>query len=148
MATSYPSSVTPPLGETASGSAAPIIRTIQLSDLHQALREGWEAKRKLAAGVSSDQIDLAVTRALESGASGAKLTVLGDRAPGLALAAPPDPLGRLPAALAAPKRRRRLRHARTLSTGSDIRCHPATHGAQGRMEASRTGVSPRSPPCA
>jgi D-glycero-alpha-D-manno-heptose-7-phosphate kinase len=42
-----------------------------------ALREGWEAKRKLAAGVSSDQIDLAVTRALESGASGAKLTGAG-----------------------------------------------------------------------
>jgi uncharacterized membrane protein len=42
MATSYPSSVTPPRGEAASGSAAPIVRTIGLSDLHQALRLGWE----------------------------------------------------------------------------------------------------------
>ena len=43
MATSYPSSVTPSGGEAASSSAsAPIIRTIGLSDLHQALRLGWE----------------------------------------------------------------------------------------------------------
>ncbi len=42
-----------------------------------AVREGWEAKRKLAAGVSDDQIDLAVSRALAAGASGVKLTGAG-----------------------------------------------------------------------
>jgi D-glycero-alpha-D-manno-heptose-7-phosphate kinase len=43
----------------------------------QAVREGWEAKRKLASGVSTDQIDGAVARALDAGASGAKLTGAG-----------------------------------------------------------------------
>jgi D-glycero-alpha-D-manno-heptose-7-phosphate kinase len=43
----------------------------------QAVRESWEAKRKLASGVSTDQIDGAVSRALEAGASGAKLTGAG-----------------------------------------------------------------------
>jgi D-glycero-alpha-D-manno-heptose-7-phosphate kinase len=42
-----------------------------------ALRQGWEAKRKLASGVSNDQIDVAVERALESGATGAKVTGAG-----------------------------------------------------------------------
>jgi D-glycero-alpha-D-manno-heptose-7-phosphate kinase len=42
-----------------------------------AIRESWEAKRKLASGVSNDQIDGAVTRALDAGASGAKLTGAG-----------------------------------------------------------------------
>ena len=42
-----------------------------------AIRESWEAKRKLASGVSNDQIDLAVTRVLDAGASGAKLTGAG-----------------------------------------------------------------------
>jgi D-glycero-alpha-D-manno-heptose-7-phosphate kinase len=42
-----------------------------------AMRQTWEAKRKLASGVSNRQIDLAVTRALEAGASGAKLTGAG-----------------------------------------------------------------------
>jgi D-glycero-alpha-D-manno-heptose-7-phosphate kinase len=42
-----------------------------------AIRESWEAKRKLASGVSNDQIDLAVARALDAGASGAKLTGAG-----------------------------------------------------------------------
>jgi len=42
-----------------------------------AVRESWEAKRKLASGVSNAQIDLAVTRALDAGASGAKLTGAG-----------------------------------------------------------------------
>jgi D-glycero-alpha-D-manno-heptose-7-phosphate kinase len=42
-----------------------------------ALRESWEAKRKLASGVSNDQVDRAVTRALDAGASGAKLTGAG-----------------------------------------------------------------------
>jgi D-glycero-alpha-D-manno-heptose-7-phosphate kinase len=39
-----------------------------------ALRESWEAKRKLASGVSSGQIDDAVGRALDAGATGAGLT--------------------------------------------------------------------------
>ena len=42
-----------------------------------AVRESWEAKRKLASGVSNDQIDAAVSRALDAGASGAKLTGAG-----------------------------------------------------------------------
>jgi D-glycero-alpha-D-manno-heptose-7-phosphate kinase len=42
-----------------------------------AVRESWEAKRKLASGVSNDRVDLAVTRALDAGASGAKLTGAG-----------------------------------------------------------------------
>ena len=45
--------------------------------LGAAMREGWEAKRKLASGVSNHQIDAAVTRALDAGASGAKLTGAG-----------------------------------------------------------------------
>jgi D-glycero-alpha-D-manno-heptose-7-phosphate kinase len=42
-----------------------------------AIRESWEAKRKLASGVSNDQIQASVTRALDAGASGAKLTGAG-----------------------------------------------------------------------
>jgi D-glycero-alpha-D-manno-heptose-7-phosphate kinase len=42
-----------------------------------AVRESWEAKRKLASGVSNEQIDGAVSRALDAGASGAKLTGAG-----------------------------------------------------------------------
>jgi len=42
-----------------------------------AIRQSWEAKRKLASGVSNNQIDLAVGRALAAGASGAKVTGAG-----------------------------------------------------------------------
>ena len=42
-----------------------------------ALRQGWEAKRKLASGVSNDAIDAAVKRALDVGATGAKVTGAG-----------------------------------------------------------------------
>ena len=42
-----------------------------------AVREAWEAKRKLASGVSNGQIDDAVGRALDAGAMGAKLTGAG-----------------------------------------------------------------------
>jgi D-glycero-alpha-D-manno-heptose-7-phosphate kinase len=42
-----------------------------------AMRESWEAKRKLAVGISNDQVDGAVARALGAGASGAKLTGAG-----------------------------------------------------------------------
>jgi D-glycero-alpha-D-manno-heptose-7-phosphate kinase len=41
------------------------------------VRESWEAKRKLASGVSHDQVDRAVGRALDAGASGVKLTGAG-----------------------------------------------------------------------
>src|ERR1700694_3027570 len=42
MATPYPGNVTPMAQPAQDGAAAPIIRTIALSDLHQALRLGWE----------------------------------------------------------------------------------------------------------
>jgi D-glycero-alpha-D-manno-heptose-7-phosphate kinase len=45
--------------------------------LGAAIRQGWEAKRKLAPGVTNEQIDRAVTRALDAGASGAKVTGAG-----------------------------------------------------------------------
>jgi D-glycero-alpha-D-manno-heptose-7-phosphate kinase len=48
-----------------------------LDALGDALREGWYIKRKLAAGVSNDQIDLAIDRAMDAGASGAKVTGAG-----------------------------------------------------------------------
>ena len=53
------------------------LRSGDLDAIGAAVREGWEAKRKLAAGVSNDQIDIAITRALDAGASGAKLTGAG-----------------------------------------------------------------------
>jgi len=42
-----------------------------------AIRESWEAKRKLASGVSTQKVDVAVARALEAGATGVKLTGAG-----------------------------------------------------------------------
>jgi D-glycero-alpha-D-manno-heptose-7-phosphate kinase len=42
-----------------------------------AVRESWEVKRKLASGVSNDRIEAAIGRALDSGASGVKLTGAG-----------------------------------------------------------------------
>jgi D-glycero-alpha-D-manno-heptose-7-phosphate kinase len=42
-----------------------------------AVRESWEAKRKLADGISNDALDAAVGRALDAGAAGAKLTGAG-----------------------------------------------------------------------
>jgi D-glycero-alpha-D-manno-heptose-7-phosphate kinase len=41
------------------------------------IRESWEAKRKLASGVSNDRIEAAIMRALDAGASGVKLTGAG-----------------------------------------------------------------------
>jgi D-glycero-alpha-D-manno-heptose-7-phosphate kinase len=41
------------------------------------MRQGWEAKRKLATGVTNARIDDAVQRALDAGASGAKVTGAG-----------------------------------------------------------------------
>lgn len=51
------------------------------------IREGWERKRGMAAGVSSEQIDHWVARALEGGALGAKLTGAGGGGYLLAMAA-------------------------------------------------------------
>jgi D-glycero-alpha-D-manno-heptose-7-phosphate kinase len=42
-----------------------------------AIRESWEAKRKLAAGVSNASIDASVAAALDAGASGVKITGAG-----------------------------------------------------------------------
>ena len=53
------------------------LRDGDVEALGPALRESWEAKRKLASGVSNDRVDAAVSRALEAGASGAKLTGAG-----------------------------------------------------------------------
>jgi D-glycero-alpha-D-manno-heptose-7-phosphate kinase len=59
------------------GFAADRLRNGDIDAIGAAMRESWEAKRKLAAGVSNDDVDAAVTRALDAGASGAKLTGAG-----------------------------------------------------------------------
>ena len=59
------------------GFAVERLREGDVDGVGAAMRESWEAKRKLASGVSNDRIDQAVTRALEAGASGAKLTGAG-----------------------------------------------------------------------
>jgi D-glycero-alpha-D-manno-heptose-7-phosphate kinase len=59
------------------GLAVGRLRCGEVDELGAAVREGWEAKRKLASGVSNDQIDQAVGRALDAGATGAKLTGAG-----------------------------------------------------------------------
>jgi D-glycero-alpha-D-manno-heptose-7-phosphate kinase len=59
------------------GFAAERLRSGDVDAIGPALRESWEAKRKLAPGVSNGHIDAAVSRALEAGASGAKLTGAG-----------------------------------------------------------------------
>jgi D-glycero-alpha-D-manno-heptose-7-phosphate kinase len=59
------------------GFAVERLRSGDTDAIGPALRESWEAKRKLASGVSNDQIDRAVGRALNAGASGAKLTGAG-----------------------------------------------------------------------
>jgi D-glycero-alpha-D-manno-heptose-7-phosphate kinase len=59
------------------GFAVDRLRCGDVDAIGPALRESWEAKRKLASGVSNDQIDDAVGRALDAGASGAKLTGAG-----------------------------------------------------------------------
>jgi D-glycero-alpha-D-manno-heptose-7-phosphate kinase len=57
--------------------AADRLRGGDLDVVGAAMRESWEAKRKLASGVSNSRIDEAVSRALDAGASGAKLTGAG-----------------------------------------------------------------------
>jgi D-glycero-alpha-D-manno-heptose-7-phosphate kinase len=54
-----------------------LLRAGDVDAIGPALRESWEAKRKLASGVSNDQVDEAVGRALDAGATGAKLTGAG-----------------------------------------------------------------------
>jgi D-glycero-alpha-D-manno-heptose-7-phosphate kinase len=59
------------------GFAAERLRSGDVDAIGPAIRESWEAKRKLASGVSNDQIDRAVTCALDAGATGVKLTGAG-----------------------------------------------------------------------
>lgn len=59
------------------GFAVKRLRSGDVDAIGPALRESWEAKRKLASGVSNSQVDGAVTRALDAGASGVKLTGAG-----------------------------------------------------------------------
>ena len=59
------------------GFAVERLRRGDMDAIGPAVRESWEAKRKLASGVSNGQIDVAVSRALDAGASGAKLTGAG-----------------------------------------------------------------------
>jgi D-glycero-alpha-D-manno-heptose-7-phosphate kinase len=59
------------------GFAAERLRSGDVDAIGPAMRESWEAKRKLATGVSNEEVDAAVTRALDAGASGAKLTGAG-----------------------------------------------------------------------
>ena len=53
------------------------LRTGQLGSLGAAIRESWEAKRKLASGVSNEKVDQLVSCALDAGAAGVKLTGAG-----------------------------------------------------------------------
>jgi D-glycero-alpha-D-manno-heptose-7-phosphate kinase len=59
------------------GVAVERLRQGDVDSVGTAMREGWKAKRELASGVSNGQIDDAVKRALDAGASGAKLTGAG-----------------------------------------------------------------------
>jgi D-glycero-alpha-D-manno-heptose-7-phosphate kinase len=59
------------------GFAAERLRGGDVDAIGPAVRESWEAKRKLASGVSNGEIDRAIGRALEAGASGVKLTGAG-----------------------------------------------------------------------
>ena len=59
------------------GFAVERLRSGDIDAIGPAVRESWEAKRKLASGVSNDQIDRAVNAALDAGASGVKLTGAG-----------------------------------------------------------------------
>ncbi len=59
------------------GFAVDRLRSGDVDAVGVALREGWEAKRKLAVGVSNSWIERAISRALDAGASGAKLTGAG-----------------------------------------------------------------------
>jgi D-glycero-alpha-D-manno-heptose-7-phosphate kinase len=57
--------------------AADRLRSGDIEAIGGAIRESWEVKRKLASGVSSGIIDVAVGKALAAGASGVKLSGAG-----------------------------------------------------------------------
>jgi D-glycero-alpha-D-manno-heptose-7-phosphate kinase len=59
------------------GFAVDRLRDNDVDAIGAAVRESWEVKRKLASGVSNGQIDAAVRRALDAGASGVKVTGAG-----------------------------------------------------------------------
>jgi D-glycero-alpha-D-manno-heptose-7-phosphate kinase len=59
------------------GLAVERLRCGDVDAVGEAMRKGWEAKRQLATGISNSQVDNAVERALEAGATGAKLTGAG-----------------------------------------------------------------------
>jgi D-glycero-alpha-D-manno-heptose-7-phosphate kinase len=59
------------------GFAVDRLRAGDVDEIGPMVRESWETKRKLASGVSNGQVDAAVRRALDAGASGAKLTGAG-----------------------------------------------------------------------
>jgi D-glycero-alpha-D-manno-heptose-7-phosphate kinase len=59
------------------GFAAERLRGGDVNAIGPAVRESWEAKRKLASGVSNAQIDKVVGEALDAGATGVKLTGAG-----------------------------------------------------------------------
>ena len=53
------------------------LRAGRVDSLGAAIRESWEAKRKLASGVSNEKVDQLVSCALDAGAAGVKLTGAG-----------------------------------------------------------------------
>ena len=59
------------------GYAVDRLRDGDVDAVGPAVRESWEAKRKLAPGISTNGIERAVTQALDAGASGVKLTGAG-----------------------------------------------------------------------
>jgi D-glycero-alpha-D-manno-heptose-7-phosphate kinase len=59
------------------GFAAERLRGGDVDAIGPAVRESWEAKRKLASGVSNGEIDGVIGLALDAGASGVKLTGAG-----------------------------------------------------------------------
>jgi len=59
------------------GMAADRLRCGDIAAVGEAMRKGWEVKRQLAAGISNPQVDKVIDRALEAGATGAKLTGAG-----------------------------------------------------------------------
>ncbi len=59
------------------GLAVDRLRCGDVDAVGEAMRKGWEAKRQLATGISTAEVDSAVDRALEAGATGAKLTGAG-----------------------------------------------------------------------
>jgi D-glycero-alpha-D-manno-heptose-7-phosphate kinase len=59
------------------GFAVERLRSGDVDAIGPLLRESWEAKRKLASGVSNEAVDDLVSRALNAGASGVKLTGAG-----------------------------------------------------------------------